>query len=214
MKFVLATLLALALFVVSSEAFYKASYCEDKAYVGNDENKTPHLHCGEDFMTLKLSNGKKIHFIDSKRNPRCKQIRILDKSKWSGASDPMAITNAVKRFLEGECSHYEECLKSPFKSDSYEMLRGLIYKKNRLDRLLEKEKAPENLDENQKQQVQELIKHDKQKLQEDIKAYLKYHGCDPSKTPHRKYYLHGDKICHNADEYDECNGLLTIIKHP
>ena len=161
MKFTPAALLALALFVVLSEATnYKEAYCEGKTYVGNAENKKPHLHCGKDSMTLKLSSGKDTSFFD-KKGAKCTVVSNLDKSKWSGASDSKAITNAVNRFLEGECPHL-------FNLDQNELYRRMLMRNNRLNRL-KAYKAPDI-----------IVGNEKRLLQESVNALLKSVGSDTS----------------------------------
>ena len=194
MKFTPAALLALALFVVLSEATnYKEAYCEGKTYVGNAENKKPHLHCGKDSMTLKLSSGKDTSFFD-KKGARCSVLSYLDKSEWSGASDPKAITNAVNSFLEGECPHLFKFIRDPglkvdnlhfANSDQSELYHRMLMRNNRLNQLLAKN-APDI-----------VVSNEKRLLQESIKALLKSGGYDISKTPNRKYHVTGTgKIFH------------------
>ena len=103
MKLTLATLLALAVLVVLTEATnYKRAYCGGETYVGNPGSKAPHLHCDKSYMALKAKDGQHTNFLD-KKGARCSVIRNLDSSKWSTASNPGAITTAVSNFLGGEC---------------------------------------------------------------------------------------------------------------
>ena len=107
MKLTLATLLALAVLVVLTEATnYKRKYCGGATYVGNPGSKTPHLHCDKSYMAFKAKDGQHTNFFD-KKGARCTVIRNLDSSKWSTASDPGAITTAVNNFLEGECDRVD-----------------------------------------------------------------------------------------------------------
>ena len=135
----------------------------------------------------------------------------IEHNPWDIKNAIQCIKNAILCFLEGECSSENDCIKVfcrkhsivPSKAIANDMMHGLVLIKSCLYTLLEKEKAPEILSESQMKQLQEVIRHDKQKLQEGMKAYLKYTGCDTSKTPHRKYFFYDARVCQYADEYDE-----------
>ncbi len=117
MKIIL-TLTVLASLLLLASANYKTQYCINREFVGNPENRRPHLHCGSNFVTLSLGNAKKrLTHNGQIKCPLVKQVLIdidsglLLPAKYTSEAVRVPIKEVLDDIRNGECSELDQLLR-------------------------------------------------------------------------------------------------------
>ncbi len=102
MKIFVAILVFTSLLLMAEAVNYKKAYCGNQEFVGNAANKTPHLHCEKNHLTLTRNGGKQ----HTPLHGNCNKVNEIlgDIPGFYGmAKNPAAITAVLVRYHTDGC---------------------------------------------------------------------------------------------------------------
>ena len=94
----------LAILVPSTSfASYKTDYCNSQEYLGNEGKKTPHLHCGKDFLTYKKTADNHSNLNQFGNCKRTVEVIAEIKANKTAFKDYDAINGALAKYKKADC---------------------------------------------------------------------------------------------------------------
>ena len=104
-KIIISICLGLLIPALSSAMIFnfKKTFCANEEFVGNQANKRPHLHCGNNFLSYKKANGDHSNISEMGNCLRTNAVFDDIKANPKSFENYQAIYNAIASYHQAGC---------------------------------------------------------------------------------------------------------------